>query len=1190
MEFINEDTKYKNFKSIISNEKEITKEINALFKISLKNSFKDILNTPKIDFLNKLTKDVNIILTEHYSNKIYENNKLEKLLLSCSENYEKKYDNYFEDLSSQWKKYLHQKSHIRKDHSKEEKNLDSFYCKNFRKHCSQTGEYALHFCKKNKKLSKFIIVYRKEKLKYIICENCRKAYFIKEFKNFCEFCNIKYFTTFHNFNKQEKLLNDNNNNLFMATVYPTHCNILFNKAIHCPKCNKQLYINIKANELICLNRKCNFINNNPDSLEWKCHKCESKYITRVIIYNEIEIVHFDNLIKRALIIKKLAHPQKTCCLTSENISSIQFYHNKKCRGILYLFKQNKTLFLVCDKCKAINFFRNFIWTCPICGLYYREINSIENEEKLIKKYKLKEEKREGNSSRNKRNLIDYIKNKKYCRSIEVYNERPKEKNELSDNKNLKSDFYKKIFLINSIENSYKNKHKNISTDFSTSFLETNNENNNLRGGSQNKRSGLCRKILYGFIKPLDEKTSNSVDLRNGINLNEMLPNCDDLKLNKEQKKKHLLKINLISNFDKCTKGREFKNDLESEKDNALISQLNTYNELEQINCLDNYNNQIKKNETIENDIITSDTIENKNNNSIEKNENKRKQEKKRMIYRKYIKIKNNKNSDYSQKNILNNISTNRFKNYNNSVEKAEKDNINYSITTKLDLTTIKNNNNNGSKNKENPIIFKKIKKYNIFDLKKIDNLSSSKKNQKYSALIIEDKEKNNLKNNEEIKIIYNNKLNKFEAMHKKKEKLKEEIIINEVKEKEKEKIKLEKDKKDEAFDNKLKKSNWRKRKFLINKDLDNNKSNDLLISKNNENNIKKEINNKKDNDINSFYKRVSKEKDKKNLDKYFNEECTISSAIRIEDEKIKMNKQLYDNIKIRLINLVARSQLPLFNIDDFLIWEKIGNGSNGEIFVISSNKTNKKYAVKIINEKSITSLEYIIKEFELVYQNRHKHIINLYGICIRCIHKDLFTLYVLMDLGLHDWDDEISQREKKSKFYTERELIIILKQLISALLFLQKEKNISHRDIKLENILLFENNIFKLCDFGEAKQKVERNVRKTLRGTDFYMSPLLYDGLIQNKNYVQHNPYKSDVFSLGLCLIIASSLNFKIVKEIRNSENERKIREVLINNFNGRYSDDFIYLLMKMIAIEENNRPDFIDLSRIVQNYYYDIE
>ena len=195
-----------------------------------------------------------------------------------------------------------------------------------------------------------------------------------------------------------------------------------------------------------------------------------------------------------------------------------------------------------------------------------------------------------------------------------------------------------------------------------------------------------------------------------------------------------------------------------------------------------------------------------------------------------------------------------------------------------------------------------------------------------------------------------------------------------------------------------------------------------------------------------------------------------------------------------------------------------------------------------------------------------------------------------MDLGLHDWDDEISQREKKSKFYTERELIIILKQLISALLFLQKEKNISHRDIKLENILLFENNIFKLCDFGEAKQKVERNVRKTLRGTDFYMSPLLYDGLIQNKNYVQHNPYKSDVFSLGLCLIIASSLNFKIVKEIRNSENERKIREVLINNFNGRYSDDFIYLLMKMIAIEENNRPDFIDLSRIVQNYYYDIE
>ena len=292
---------------------------------------------------------------------------------------------------------------------------------------------------------------------------------------------------------------------------------------------------------------------------------------------------------------------------------------------------------------------------------------------------------------------------------------------------------------------------------------------------------------------------------------------------------------------------------------------------------------------------------------------------------------------------------------------------------------------------------------------------------------------------------------------------------------------------------------------------------------------------------------------------------------------------------MRLISLVSRSKLPLFNIDDYLIWEKIGDGSNGEIFVVTNNITNKNYAVKIIKEEDITPLEFIIKEFEIIYQNKHEHIVNLYGICIRCVHKNLYTLYVLMDLGICDWEEEISRRKKQQKFYSERELIIILKQLISALLYLQKEKCIAHRDIKLENILIFKNNIFKLCDFGEAKQKAERNVRKTLRGTDFYMSPLLYEGLIHNVNFVQHNPYKSDVFSLGISFIIASSLDFEIIKEIRKFNKEQKIRNILANNFNGRYSDDYIYIIMKMIAFEETNRPDFVDLSRIAQNYYFDI-
>jgi len=387
MSFVEDENKYKSFLNKIENENKFTKELNNLFNIMFNDCFKNILNMPKIDFLSKLSKDVTSILIEHYTTKILENENLENFFISVSDKYEKKYDEYYADLSFQWKKYLYQKSRLRKSDN-EEKKLENFYFKNFVKHCSKTGEFALHNCKKKNKLSKFISVLKIEKdnndkseTKYLICENCRKVFFIRTFNNYCEYCKVKYYSTILN-NK-----NKENEFLFLATVYPTHCNLLFNKIILCQKCNKQLYINIKTNQLICVNKKCKFVELNGDNLEWKCNKCETNYMTRAIVYNETEVVHYEDMIEKALILKRLAHPNKTCCISNENISTTEFYHSKKCRGILYSIMQNKTLFLVCEKCRAINFFKNFIWKCPFCGLNYREIYSDENKEKLVLKNK-----------------------------------------------------------------------------------------------------------------------------------------------------------------------------------------------------------------------------------------------------------------------------------------------------------------------------------------------------------------------------------------------------------------------------------------------------------------------------------------------------------------------------------------------------------------------------------------------------------------------------------------------------------------------------------------------------------------------------------------------------------------------------------------------------------------------------------
>ena len=153
----------------------------------------------------------------------------------------------------------------------------------------------------------------------------------------------------------------------------------------------------------------------------------------------------------------------------------------------------------------------------------------------------------------------------------------------------------------------------------------------------------------------------------------------------------------------------------------------------------------------------------------------------------------------------------------------------------------------------------------------------------------------------------------------------------------------------------------------------------------------------------------------------------------------------------------------------------------------------------------------IKKEFDLVYEVEHPNILSIYGICIKCLDYTTFSLSVLMDLGDTDWEIEINEHYNKNQFYTENELMSILKQLVSGLKYLQKEKKIAHRDIKPENIIIFKNNIYKLGDFGEAKGTKNADKLSTLRGTDTYMSPILYKGLQLAQEDVIHDIYKSDV-------------------------------------------------------------------------------
>jgi len=301
-----------------------------------------------------------------------------------------------------------------------------------------------------------------------------------------------------------------------------------------------------------------------------------------------------------------------------------------------------------------------------------------------------------------------------------------------------------------------------------------------------------------------------------------------------------------------------------------------------------------------------------------------------------------------------------------------------------------------------------------------------------------------------------------------------------------------------------------------------------------------------------------------------------------------VTENLYNQINKKISSILERCKIPIINIEDYIFDKKLGEGGYAVIFsVYKVNDENcKEYAMKKIIARTLDEIDKFTKEFELVYSCVHPNIMKIYGIGINMLDQTTYSLYVLMEKSKRDWDSDIKKRLKKKKSYSEKELINILRQLTGALLFMQQHLKISHRDIKPQNVLLFENGIYKIADFGEAKEtKISKEVN-TLRGTELYMSPALYSGLKNEMQDVVHDPYKSDVFSLGFCFLYATTLNFQLLYQVRNVYTSNQMNKVLKQQLKKKYSDTFITILSHMMEIDESKRYNFTELIDAIDANY----
>ncbi|KAM8710033.1 hypothetical protein ACLKA7_016775 [Drosophila subpalustris] len=182
---------------------------------------------------------------------------------------------------------------------------------------------------------------------------------------------------------------------------------------------------------------------------------------------------------------------------------------------------------------------------------------------------------------------------------------------------------------------------------------------------------------------------------------------------------------------------------------------------------------------------------------------------------------------------------------------------------------------------------------------------------------------------------------------------------------------------------------------------------------------------------------------------------------------------------------------------------KLGEGSFGEVFQVRDRADSRLYAVKI-SKQLFRGEQYRAERLEEV---RRYEEFSGHENCIRFIRawEQYDRLFMQMELCRESLDQYLY----RCRQIPEERIWHILLDLLRGLKSLH-DRNLIHLDIKLDNVLIDDDDTCKLADFGLVIDVDKANNHQATEGDSRYMAPEILQGQFSKA---------ADIFSLGIAML-----------------------------------------------------------------------